>query len=71
VPRPLCPRLVTCSRDAGNNLVFVSYAAWESREDLWDAAESKAVRRFKEYIQDNHIPVVTKRIFKVPPPCCH
>jgi quinol monooxygenase YgiN len=62
---------LTLDKPLGNNLVFVSYAAWESREDLWDAAKSKAVRRFKEYIEDHGIPVVTKRIFKVPPPCCH
>lgn len=52
----------------GNNLVFVSYAAWESPADLWDAAKSKAVREFIEYVADEGIAEVTKKLWKVPSP---
>lgn len=59
---------LSLSKPAGDNLVFVSYSAWESWADLRDAAESKATRKFIEYIRDSDITEITKRLFKVPTP---
>lgn len=52
----------------GNNLLFTSYAHFESASDLWSLSEEKAVRKFLEYVSDNGIVVSTKKLWKIPEP---
>lgn len=57
---PFCP--------SGDNILFTSYAHFESPSALWSLGEKKAVKQFLEYVSDNHITVVTKKMWKIPEP---
>lgn len=60
--------VVLCCACAGDNILFTSYAHFESPRSLFELAEKKAVKKFLEYISDNHITVVTKKMWKIPEP---
>jgi len=59
---------LTLSKPAGDNILFTSYAHFDSPSALWKLGEKKAVREFWEYVADNHITVVTKKLWKIPEP---
>ncbi len=60
--------LVSPSTPAGDNILFTSYAHFESPRALFSLGEKKAVKEFLEYVSDNHITVVTKKLYKIPEP---
>jgi hypothetical protein len=59
---------LSLSKPAGDNILFTSYAHFESPKALFELGEKKAVKQFLEYISDNHITVVTKKMWKIPEP---
>jgi hypothetical protein len=59
---------LTLNKPAGDNLVFTSWAHLESGKDLWALGEKKAVKEFKEYVAEHHIPVAIKKVWKIPEP---
>lgn len=65
---PCCTRPVPALLPTGDNILFTSYAHFESPSALWSLGEKKAVKEFLEYVSDNHITVVTKKMWKIPEP---
>jgi hypothetical protein len=63
----LCP-FVAAWPPAGDNILFTSYAVFDSPSALWSLGEKKAVKKFLEYVSDNGIVVVTKKMWKIPEP---
>lgn len=59
---------LTLNKPAGNNILFTSYAHFDSPKGLWALHDKKAVKDFFEYVSDNHITVVTKKLWKIPEP---
>jgi len=59
---------LTLNKPAGNNVLFTSYAHFSSASALWSLSEEKAVRKFLEFVADNHIVVATKKLWKIPEP---
>lgn len=74
---PCCPPLLCCCRTrlpsrtlslTGDNILFTSYAHFDSPSALWSLGEKKAVKEFLEYVSDKGITAVTRKMWKVPEP---
>jgi hypothetical protein len=59
---------LSLNKPAGDNILFTSYAVFDSPSALWSLGEKKAVKKFLEYVSDNGIVVVTKKMWKIPEP---
>jgi hypothetical protein len=59
---------LSLSKPAGDNILFTSYAHFDSPSALWSLGEKKAVKQFLEYVSDKGITVVTRKMWKVPEP---
>lgn len=54
-------------KPADDNVLFVGFSAWKSYEDFFDAAESRAVRDWLEFLGDKGVVAVTRKLYTVPP----
>lgn len=52
---------------ADDNVMFVGFSMWKSFEDFLEAAESKAAREWIEFLGNEGIVAVTKKLYTVPP----
>lgn len=63
----LLVRLLRCLvAYSDDNVVFVGFSAWKSREDVFDAAKSRASEDWLEFLGDRGVVAITRKLYTIP-----